>query len=105
MRHSYLDRYRQGTSVVHRMDPRLKLLATLGFVVAVTTMPSRAWVGFALLAVIAVGAVLASHTPVLQALKRSTIILPFVGVVACHSPSRRLLAQPGHGTSLVSLWP
>ena len=39
MRHSFLDRYRQGTSLVHRLDPRLKLLATLAFVLAVTTTP------------------------------------------------------------------
>lgn len=86
MRHSFLDRYRRGTSLVHRLDPRLKFLATLAFVVVATTMPPRAWAGFVLLAGIAVGAILASQTPLLQALKRSTIILPFAGMVAVSLP-------------------
>jgi cobalt/nickel transport system permease protein len=89
VRHSFLDRYRHGTSVVHRLDPRLKLLATLAFVVATTTMPPRAWPGFVLLASLAAGAILAAEIPLLQALKHSTIALPFAGMVALSLPFTR----------------
>jgi cobalt/nickel transport system permease protein len=82
VRHSLLDRYRQGTSLVHRLDPRLKLLATLAFVVATTSTPPRAWPAFLLLAVLAAGAVLLSRVPPGEALRRSAVALPFAGMAA-----------------------
>jgi cobalt/nickel transport system permease protein len=84
-----MDRYRRGTSLVHCMDPRLKLLATLGFVAVATTLPSRAWMSFALLAIIAVGSTLASQIPLLAALKHSAVVLPFAGMVAVSLPFTR----------------
>jgi cobalt/nickel transport system permease protein len=86
MRHSFLDRYREGTSPVHRLDPRLKLLATLAFVLATTSTPSRAWPAFLLLVTLALGSILASEIPVADALKRSAIALPFAGMVAVSVP-------------------
>ncbi|MGD2041928.1 MAG: cobalt ECF transporter T component CbiQ [Anaerolineae bacterium] len=86
MRHSFLDRYRQGTSLVHQLDPRLKLLATLAFVLVVTTTPPGHWLLFALLAALACGAVLTAQVPLVEGLKRSAIVLPFVGMVAISLP-------------------
>jgi cobalt/nickel transport system permease protein len=86
MRHSFLDRYRQGTSLVHRLDPRLKLLATLAFVLVVTTTPPGNWLAFVLLAVLAVGAVLVAEVPLIDGLKRSAVALPFAGMVAISLP-------------------
>jgi cobalt/nickel transport system permease protein len=86
MRHSFLDRYREGSSLVHRLDPRLKLLATLAFVLATTSTPPRAWPAFALLAMLALAAILASQIPLVEALKRSAIALPFAGMVAVSLP-------------------
>jgi cobalt/nickel transport system permease protein len=89
MRHSFLDRYHQGNSLIHRLDPRLKLLATLAFALAATSTPARAWVAFGLLAGLALGAVLATRVPLVEALKRSTIVLPFAGMVAISLPFTR----------------
>ncbi len=89
MRHSFLDRYHQGASLVHRLDPRLKLLATLAFVVAVTSTPPRAWPAFLLYAALAIGAILLSKVPLADGLKRSMIALPFAGVVALSLPFTR----------------
>jgi cobalt/nickel transport system permease protein len=75
--------------VVHRLDPRLKLLATLGFVLATTSTPPQAWPGFVLLGMLALGAILASQIPVLEAFKRSAIALPFAGMVAISLPFTR----------------
>jgi cobalt/nickel transport system permease protein len=86
MRHSFLDRYRQGTSLIHHLDPRLKLLATLAFVLAVTTTPPGNWIAFALLAVLAIGAVLVADVPLVEGLKRSAVALPFAGMVAISLP-------------------
>ena len=86
MRHSFLDRYRQGTSLVHRLDPRLKLLATLAFVLAVTTTPAGAWLAFAALAALVVAATRVAEVPLVEGLKRSSIALPFAGMVAISLP-------------------
>ena len=82
MRHSFLDRYRQGTSAIHRLDPRLKLLATLAFVLATTSTPPRAWLSFLLLAALVLVVILISRIPPAEALKHSAIALPFAGMVA-----------------------
>ena len=86
MRHSFLDRYRQGTSLVHRLDPRLKLSATLAFVLTVTTTLPGDWLAFALLAALAIGAVLIAEVPLLEGLQRSAVVLPFAGMVAISLP-------------------
>jgi cobalt/nickel transport system permease protein len=86
MRHSFLDRYRQGTSLIHRLDSRLKLVATLAYVLAVTTTPPGAWTAYALLAALAIGAVLAAQVPLNEGLKRSAVALPFAGMVAISLP-------------------
>jgi len=86
MRHSFLDRYRQGTSLIHKLDPRLKLLATLAFVLVVTTTSPGNWIAFALLAALAIGVMLAAQVPLAEGLKRSTIALPFAGMVAISLP-------------------
>jgi cobalt/nickel transport system permease protein len=86
MRHSFLDRYRQGASLIHYLDPRLKLLATLAFVLVVTTTPPGNWIAFALLAALTIGAVLAAKIPLVEGLKHSTVALPFAGMVAISLP-------------------
>jgi cobalt/nickel transport system permease protein len=89
MRHSFLDRYRQGTSLIHRLDPRLKFLATLAYVLALTTMPPNAWPALGLFAALALATVAEAEVPLLEALKRSTIALPFAGMVAVSLPFTR----------------
>ena len=86
MRHSFLDRYRKGTSLIHRLDPRLKLLAVLAFVLVVTTTPPGGWSAFALLAVLAIGAVLVAQVGLVEGLKHSAVALPFAGMVAVSLP-------------------
>lgn len=86
MRHSFLDRYHKGTSLIHRLDPRLKLIATLAFVLAVTTTPPHAWLVFVLLAILALGAILIAQIPLVEGLKRSSIALPFALMVAISLP-------------------
>jgi cobalt/nickel transport system permease protein len=84
-----LERYLQGTSLIHRLDARLKLLATLAFVLTTTLVPPRAWYALALLGALALVAILASRIPLLEALKRSSMVLPFAGMVALSLPFTR----------------
>jgi cobalt/nickel transport system permease protein len=82
VRNHFLERYLQGTSPIHRLDPRLKLLATLAFVIVATSTPPQAWPAFLLLAALAIGAVVLSRVPPGEALKRSAVALPFAGMAA-----------------------
>jgi len=86
---NFLDRYIQGTSLVHKLDPRLKLVAALAFVLVATSAAPRAWPAFALLTLLALGAVIAARIPIVVALKRSSIALPFAGMVALSLPFTR----------------
>jgi cobalt/nickel transport system permease protein len=82
VRQHFLERYVQGTSLVHRLDPRLKLLATLAYVIVATSTPPRAWPAFVVLVALAAGAILLSQVPLGEALRRSSIALPFAGIAA-----------------------
>ena len=78
MRHSFLDKYSDLETPVHRLDPRTKLLLVLLFIVAVVITPAGGWLVFSayfgLLAVVFT----ASGLPPGYVVKRSLIILPFV---------------------------
>jgi cobalt/nickel transport system permease protein len=89
MGHIFLDRYHHGTGLIHRLDPRLKLLATLAFILVASSTPPHAWPAFALLAALALLAILASQIPPLEVLKRSLIALPFAGMIALSLPFTR----------------
>ena len=75
-----LDRYLPGESIVHRADPRLKLVLTLAFILATATLPSGAWLAFVPMIGIAWGVVLLSRLSVPRVALRSTIALPFAMV-------------------------
>ena len=77
-----LEQYQQRDSPIHRLDPRLKLLAALAFVIIATGTPPHTWQPLALLAGLILVAILASRIPLLGALKRSVVVLPFAGMVA-----------------------
>lgn len=71
------DRYQAGNSLVHRLDPRVKVLVTILFILSNVLLPDGAWPGFAA----AWGAVLlAGFLAQLRPgylFKRSFIALPF----------------------------
>ncbi|MFC2029851.1 cobalt ECF transporter T component CbiQ [Chloroflexota bacterium] len=86
MKHDFLDQYSYHDSPVHRLDPRVKLIATLAFVLAVTATPSYAWPAFALLLAVVLGLIWAARLPLIVALRRSLIAIPFSLMVALSLP-------------------
>lgn len=72
-----LERYTDVHSSIHRLDPRVKVIMTLLFILAVVTLPDAAWLAFGLawLCVLAVN-LLARLGPA-YSFKRSFIALPF----------------------------
>jgi len=73
-----LDRYRAGESPLHRLDARVKLLAALAFIFAVTLVPIGEWGAFALLAALLAVIVATSRLPPPLIIRRSALALPFL---------------------------
>ena len=89
MKHSFLDLYREGNSPVHRLDPRVKFLATLAFVVTASVLPASYWPGLLGLGLIIAAAIAAAGVPARVALGRSLVALPFALLAAASLPFLR----------------
>ena len=82
MKHSYLDRYSNLNSPIHRADPRLKILVALFFVLFILLTNSGNLLEFALYGVIIASLVIISRIPPLFILKRSLMIIPFIVLIS-----------------------
>ena len=67
-----------GHSMVHRMAPHVKLLALVGFAVAVATLPVGAWWAFLGLAMLLAVALVAARLPPRFVASRALVVLPFL---------------------------
>jgi cobalt/nickel transport system permease protein len=71
------DRYQEGRSLVHRLDPRVKVSISFLFILSNLLLPDGAWVGFGLAwGFVLLGSML-SGLGISYTLKRSLIALPF----------------------------
>jgi cobalt/nickel transport system permease protein len=86
MRYSFFDRYSDRSSLIHRLDPRAKLIVALLFILAVILTSSGSWTGFAAYLAIISGLLLSSRVPPSYVLKRSLVILPFVIMLVIFLP-------------------
>jgi len=86
MKHSFLDQYSDRDSIIHRLDPRTKLITTLFFILAVVLTPPDRWQAFALYFFLVATLILLSKVPALYVLKRSLVIMPFVVLIAIFIP-------------------
>ncbi|MBA3533040.1 MAG: cobalt ECF transporter T component CbiQ [Ardenticatenales bacterium] len=78
MQSSVLDRYLARESVIHALDPRVKLLATLGFIVGNALLPDGRWAAFALAWALTVLISVRAKLGPFFALRGSFIALPFM---------------------------
>ena len=74
----FLDSYRPRPSLIHALDPRVKFVLAVAFIVAVALTPVGAWPVYVLLAAIGLSVVLLSELGVGFVLKRAALALPFV---------------------------
>ncbi len=86
MKHSFIDEYSRLDSIIHRLDPRTKLISTLAFVLAVVLTPAGNWPFFAFYFVLIALLLVLSRLPLLYVLKRALVILPFVLLIAVFIP-------------------
>jgi cobalt/nickel transport system permease protein len=92
MQANALDRYQAGESLIHRLDPRVKVVVTVLFILSNVLLPDGAWLAFAL----AWGLILLiselAGLGLGYALKRSFVALPFA--LAAVSVMFNLPGQP-----------
>lgn len=74
----FLDPYRAGTSPIHALDPRIKLVLALAFILTTSLTPVGAWPVYLLLLAIVLSVEILSEIGVGRVLKRSALALPFV---------------------------
>ena len=90
------DRYLARASVVHRLDPRVKVVVALAFIAGVALLPDGAWAVYgAAVGLVLVAAVAARLSPWLV-VRRSLVGLPFLlaAVTVLFIPGRIVVAGP-----------
>lgn len=81
MHHVVIERWSRGSSPLHSRDARMKLLVTLGYLIALATMPRpTAWYAVPVAAGIVLG-----RLPAGALLARAAIVLPFSATFALFS--------------------
>lgn len=71
------DRYQHGQSFFHRLEPRVKVVVTVLFIISNVMLPDGAWLAFGLAWGLVLAINLWADLPWHYALKRSFIALPF----------------------------
>ena len=100
MKHSFIDKYSDLDSLIHRLDPRTKFIASLAFIVLVVLTPIRNWQAFALYFGLIATCLAISKLPHLYVLKRSLVIFPFVLMIAIFIP----FFKPGEVVGSYNIW-
>ncbi len=95
-----LEQYIDRESKIHLLDARTKLLFTLLFIFVVVICPPGRWLVFSVYFIAIAILVLISNLPVYHILKRSLIIIPFVGMIAVFM----LFFRDGETVYSLSIW-
>lgn len=74
----FLDPYRPRISLIHQLDPRVKLVLALAFILTTSLAPFGAWPIYILLLALSMSIVVASELGVKYVLKRAALAIPFV---------------------------
>lgn len=86
MHHSYIDRFADGDSPVHRLDARAKMLAVVAYTVVLISFDRYAVAALAPMAILPVSAMWFAGVPVRFGLRRVVVLSPFIAVFCCLSP-------------------
>jgi len=71
------DRYHHGHSLIHHLDPRIKVVVTIAFIISNAFLPDGAWIAFALAWAFVLFANALSGLGIGFTFRRSFIALPF----------------------------
>lgn len=75
---SSFDRYLQRDSPVHSLDPRVKVVTTVLFIVCMAILPDGAWLFYGVAFLLVMAVAVAAHLSPWLVIKRSLIGLPFL---------------------------
>lgn len=87
--HAHTDLFEPGDSVMHRLDPRAKLLACLALIIAAVTVPIGAYTSMLALIAVAIAWLVLAQLPPRVVAKRLLAAAPFVVFVAIFVPFAR----------------
>jgi len=82
MKHAYIDRYSEIDSLIHRLDPRVKIISFFIFILFVLFTGPTSFGAFALYGVLIAVLILLSKIDLEFIFKRSLVIIPFVLMIA-----------------------
>jgi len=86
MEHLFVDQYSGLDSVIHRLDPRTKIITFITFVIFIVLTPPGYFLQFLLYFAVIVALILLSKIPLLFVLKRVLAVIPFVIVIGIFIP-------------------
>ncbi len=74
----FLDSYRPGDSLIHRLEARIKFILTIAFILTTALTPQDAWPVYLLLLTIVLSVIVLSDLGVGTVLKRAMLAIPFI---------------------------
>jgi len=77
LHHVLVDRWSQGSTALHRRDPRAKIVALLAFLIVLATTPPDAAATLVIDAALLLSGILISALPLVNLLIRAATVLPF----------------------------
>jgi len=86
VKHTFIDKYSEINSFIHRLDPRIKIISFLFFILLVVFTRPNSIFTFALYGIVISTLILLSKIPIKYILKRSLVIVPFVLTIAIFIP-------------------
>lgn len=86
MHHHFLDHYWNLESPIHRLDPRVKLIAALCALVAVVVTPNGRFLDYFFFIPLLAALLAISGLPLRSIIKRMAVILPLVVIIAASLP-------------------
>lgn len=92
MHADFLDRCSHRTSMVHRLDPRLKVGVALALTLGILALPAPWWWPYAAMSIVVLGLYALARVPWGHLLKRLAVLLPFLVLMAAGVPLSRGLS-------------
>ncbi|MBN1793339.1 MAG: cobalt ECF transporter T component CbiQ [Candidatus Omnitrophica bacterium] len=86
MHHCYIDRHSGIDSFIHRLDPRIKLLSLITFLLFVMFTAPDSYIAYFLYGALIIALIALSQLPVTFVLKRASVIILFVAFIAVFIP-------------------
>lgn len=74
----FLDPFINRSSLIHQLDPRIKLILTISFILIISLIPVGIWPVYLILLALVISLEILSELGVHQVMKRSTLALPFI---------------------------